>query len=388
MSSPIICPYCGHTPPPNRARLGAAVHCERCQKIYAPRAAAPPVDGANPFAPQPANSQPKLVPLVQPEMVLPNRSGPDVDAPSNASAFLAIFLVVGLFVVLCGGIGGYIAIKARERIVAKVNEVEKIQKQRQAELEARPAVPRPVRRAPDFKPPEFKPPPPVIPPGTENRRATPPPTTTTEPPKKKVRPPRPPATMRSLDELVAELNDGPSSRPGWSTLHELARLPVQENRKADVASALNRHLQSADTTTATAAAKAAVVWGTEQNADALLALIDSPHALLRWDAMRALAKVRPTAETAELLLAQAGEASNGSALRDAMKELGPIGEQSMLDCLATDDRRVKQSILQLLGETGTKSAIPALEKIIGSESDFFIKSQTEHALRRIKDRNP
>jgi hypothetical protein len=267
--------------------------------------------------------------------------------------------------------------------VAKVNEVEEIQRQRQAEMQPKAPPAKTSRKKvesqspkqvkpPDFKPPSFPPPQP---------------TTTAEPPKKKSRPSRPPTT-KSLDELLAELNDSTGSRPVWFALNELQRLPVQENRKVDVAPALNRHLQSADTITANAAAKAAITWGTEQNGDALLPLIDSPHALLRWDAMRALAKVRPTAETAELLLAQAGEVSNGSALRDAMKELGPVGEQTLLDSLAAGDSRAKQALLRLLSDTGSPAAIPVLEKMIQSESDFVTKSQAESALRRIQNRKP
>ena len=365
MSASLVCPYCGHSPPPNRARMGTSIHCERCQRVFTPVASTPP-----PFDP-----------FVKPELVTP-----EVEGMSNPTAFLAIFVIVGIFLLLCGGLGGYIAINARPRIVAKANEIEEIQRQRQVEMQPNPLPkkaqpPQPIRKqVPREVQPEIK-----LPPSPP--RVIPQPDNIDLPPKKS-RPSRPPSAPKSVDDLLAELNDSANSRPAWATLQELARLPVQENRKVDVAPALTPHLQSSDTNIASAAARAANVWGTEQNGDALLALIDSPHAILRWEAMRALAKVRPTAETAELLLAQAGEASNGSALRDAFKVLGSIGEQTLLESLVTDDRRAKQTMLRLLGDTGTKDAIPTLEKMIASESDFMFRSQAEHALRKIRERNP
>lgn len=374
MSTLIVCPYCGHSPPPNRGRLGVAIHCERCQKVFTPPVASPPLE-----------------PLVQPEMVFGSRSVPDVDVPSNASAFFAIFLIVGCIVLLCGGIGGYIAINARKRIVAAAQNVEEVNKQRQRELERerkplpkpmphRPVqkkVPRPlpVRSPPPIPPIEFTPP--VVPPVPLPVPA--------DLPKRQ---PRAAPAGKSVDELLAELNDEQSKRPAWLTLQELARLPVQEDRKVDVSSALDRHLRSSDRSTANAAAKAAVVWGTEWNGEALLGLIDSPNAIVRWDAMRALAKIRPTAETAELLLAQAVNGSNNSALRDALKDLGPAGEQAMFDYLGSDDRQLKQAMLQLISEVGGKSASEPLEKMIRTETDLSLKSQAEFTLQRIRLRQP
>jgi hypothetical protein len=376
MSTLIVCPYCGHSPPPNRDRLRVAVHCERCQKVFTPPTATAPPE-----------------PLVQPEMVFGSRSVPDVDVPSNASAFFAIFLIVGCIVLLCGGIGGYIAINARKRVVAAAQNVEELNQQRQRELE-REAKPLPKPKPPPTRsvqkqvpqPPPVRSPPPIPP--IEITPPVVPPIPLPVPADPPKRQPRPSPAGKSLDDLLADLNDQSNKRPAWVTLQELARLPVQEDRKVDVSSALDQHLRSSDRSTANAAAKAAVVWGTEWNGEALLSLIDSSNALVRWDAMRALAKIRPTAETAELLLAQAVNGSNNSALRDALKDLGPVGERAMFDYLESDDRELKQAMLQLISEVGGKSAVEPLEKMIRTETDIALKSQAEFTLQRIRSRQP
>lgn len=374
MSTLIVCPYCGHSPPPNRGRLGVAVHCERCQKVFTTASVA-------------------LEPLVQPEMAFGSRAAPEVDAPNSASAFVAIFCIVGCIVLLCGGIGGYVAINARQRIVGEVQNVEEVNQQRQRALEEerKPAPkPKPVpRRTVQTKVPQ-----PVRvpnPSSTPPRQITPPvvpPVPLPVPPDPPKRQPRPAPASKSVDELLAELNDEQSKRPAWVTLQELARLPVQENRKVDISSALDRHLRSSDRSTANAAVKAAVVWGTEWNGEALLGLIDSPNAIVRWDAMRALAKIRPTAETAELLLAQAVNGSNNSALRDALKDLGPVGEQAMFDYLESEDPQLKQAMLQLISDVGGKAACEPLEKMIRTETDIALKTQAELTLQRIRSRQP
>lgn len=377
MSAAIHCPSCGHSLP-SRARLGLAIHCERCQKIVTPQAQS-------------------FEPLIEPEMV-GARFAPDVDAPSGMTAFLTIFLLVGVMMLLCGGIGGYMAINSHKRIIAKAEQVEEMNRQRQRELEAQqkararpqPTPPRPARKVtPQPTPPQIAPPtilpiePPNAPPISVES-----PQPVAEPPKQPPRVPRLSPAGKSLDELLIDLNDEQSKRPAWIALHELTRLPMQEDRKADVSAALDRHLRSRDTLTLNAAVKVSIAWGTEWNAEALLALIDSPHVVARWDAMRTLARVRPTAETAELLLSQARDLSNIAALRDALKDLGPVGEQAMFDYLQSDDRQLKQSILHLLGEVGSKSAVEPLEKLIAREPDVALKGLANLVLQRIKTRQP
>ncbi len=346
MSASILCPYCGHSTQPNRSPLDASVICERCQKILTPAT---------------------LEPLVQPEMTFGSRSAPHVDEPNNASAFLAIFLIVGSIVLLCGGIGGYIAINARNRIVAAAKKVEEANQQRQRAMEGQLPKPETVPSSPPE--PRVRVNPDIAP--------------ALEPPQ---RTPRPTPAGKSLDELLTELNDEQRSRPAWAPLNELSRMPLQEDRRVDVSSAIEIHLRSSDSATTHAAVRAAVVWGTDWNADSLLALIDSPHDFTRTQAIRALAKVRPTAETAELLLAQAVNVGNSMALREAFADLGPLAEQAMIDCLESDDLKLKKSMMHLLGDIGTRAAIEPLEDVIRTETDAEFKGQAEAILRRIRSR--
>jgi hypothetical protein len=348
MSAAIHCPSCGHSLP-SSARPGVAILCVRCDKAFTP--------AASPFEP-----------IVQPEMVFGSRAVPDVDSPSSISAFLAIFAIVGLIVLLCGGIGGYFAINARKRIMAEAENVKKANGQHQRQIESeRKTLPQPQPPSPPI-------PQPPAPPAIVDEPA--------------IQQPRSPPAGTSLDELLTELNAEPRQRPAWLTLQEIARLPVQEDRMVDVSSAIERHLRSGDSITQNAAAKAVLVWGTEWNADSLLELIDSRNPFIRRDAMRALAKVRPTEGTAELLLAQVHQASNAAALRDAFQDLGPVGEQAMLGYLHTDDRATKQAILRLLGEVGSLAAVQPLEELIRSEPNDLHRADAEHSLRKIRSRHP
>lgn len=367
MSTTIACPFCGHPHQAHRLQPGILNFCERCEQPFTPgdsRVGFGQSLSDNPFARPPlVPTAGSFAPATKTEPFGGGQFGPQVDEP-HGSSFLAIFLVLGLGVAVCAVVGGYVLIKAREKVVvaAKKTELENLRRQQELQRKgnSRPRVSKP--KLPASKPP---------------------------PPSPIVRPPvMPPPGPPRLDDLLAALEDPMTSRPKWSALRDLERLPVDPERRSDVSVAIEPFINSADQTTAHAAIKAAQVWGTEWNVASLTALLDSPHALCRWDAIRALAKISPTEETADLIAAKIGDFSNLAAIRDALKELGSSGEAALLNQFESGDRLTKQAALNLLGEIGTAESQERLQKLIDAETDIGLKNSAQFALQRMKSRKP
>jgi hypothetical protein len=374
----------------NRGFPGTPIVCERCRQLFT--------------ISEPVPSQAAFPQHYQPTEYQPGNPFAQSPTPSRGNGTVTTLLVVGslvgvLMLVVCGGLV-WIAMTARSRIIAKAKEIEQIQKQRQLELQREMQPPPPVRTEPRKRPDNSpaktslaKASPVKTSPSTKPRDPNSRPTTGTSSSaaknKERPRPPRPTtSSTTSLDDLLAELGDNAPRRPAWATLNAIERLPVQDDRKTEVSAAIDRHLRSDDSATAVAAAKAAKVWGTDWNLEALKKMVGSSHVSPRWEAIRTLAKISPTAETADILAEAAKEFSNIGALRDAMKDLGPVGETALLKQLEKGDRNSQQSLLLVLGECGTRSSLPKLQQWSDRNADPAVKGMARHAIMQIERRNP
>jgi hypothetical protein len=325
---------------------------------------------------------------------------------------LGFFAVVVLF---CGGVSVLVFMNAKSKVVAAAQKVEAENVRRQQEMQQqmqrdmnqrmnqRPvSAPQPpsVRKKTSSKSsqpplntpsnPDFTPPIPPTPfsngPPYQPPPFPPPPSFTPPSPRK----PRTPAANDNerLTQVLEDLKNPQPSRPAFFTLSELEQIPVQESRRGEVASVLDSLLQSPDSSTSRAALRAIGKWGTETNVSTLTALVGSADYGTRSEAIRALAKVSKTEATAEVLATKLEDFSSISALRDAFKELGSVGEPALLKRVASSDRRLRQHTHMILVEVGGKASKDALEDLVKKETDTGMRMMAESTLRRLKSRNP
>jgi hypothetical protein len=345
-----------------------------------------------------------------------NPPAPEPPSSNHAAIVIGVIAFCGLAVLFCGGLGFLFFMNAKERVVAAAkraeeqNAVRQLELQREMEQEQRrqrelsqrranaqrsqpnnvnkpvaKSSGKPPSRPPTDSPPFMRPPPDFGPPGFPEA-----PLPTFDPPTSRPsRTPRRPAASESerLTQILQELKQSSSARP-WSTLSDLERLPVQQNRREEVAAALEPLLQSSDPSTARGALKAAAKWGTATNVATITSLVDSPDISTRWEAIRLLPKLSPTEATAETLATKLNDFSNIGALRDGFKELGPVGETELLKHIDSDDRMVRQVTNTILADIGGAAARDALRELVKTEKDFVQKAMAEHTLRRIESRHP
>ncbi len=395
MSATVACPAC-QQPTPIGSRPGSAVRCRSCSHIFKPGGMPAPTASSaaqniSTLVGDAFGRSPPVFPTATPfdsvkPPALTTRTSPEVANPSNAPVIIGVIAFLGVMILFCGGVATLIVMSARDRIVASTQKVQDENVRRQPEFNfpkqnLQPKVKlQPMPGEPfDFTPPKIpSPPPPIIPPPTIARPMKPNERQTVQ---------RPSVTSAArLDEIITALEDTTNQRSPVFLLHELQRLPLQAERRADVSVAIEPHLHAADLGTVQAALRAAQVWGTDWNVPALIELIDSPQLGIRWEAICTLPKLSRTPETADLLAAKIGDLANLGPLRDAFKEWGAVGETAILKRLEAGDKQTKNMALMLLTDVGSEAAKPALEKMAASEADFGLKSQAQQALRRIAER--
>lgn len=72
-------------------------------------------------------------------------------------------------------------------------------------------------------------------------------------------------------------------------------------------------------------------------------------------------------------------------VEDALKQMGAAAEDELLARVDDPDEKVRKLVIKSLGEIGTQKSEAALTKQAGS-SDFFIKTEAEQALRKVRER--
>ncbi|QDU28505.1 hypothetical protein ETAA8_36060 [Anatilimnocola aggregata] len=430
MSGTVVCPACKHSFPKPGIQPGAVIRCERCFQPFLPKS----IQASTP-TPEPQQSQLVLTPLAPlqplqplspfaPAPTLLSQPGyreppqPVVAKSSRAPIILGCLALSLVLLVFCGGTG-VLAYRFAGNLIAKVehesgpgrnikvntipvpeSEARKMAKERMNGTGARPAdfiappkqkipqpenvkpyegvrpqlAPPPYPQVPEFGRPDLMPPSPVRPPFTRPNPA--------------VRPvPRQPQTdSEKLDQILAQLNDPASGRPAWFSLTDLNRLPVMEERRAEVSAVLNQQLRSSDPSSQRAAAEAVRKWGTEDNIPVLLELLNSPGPTSNREVIQALVELSPTKETAAALIAKFDNFSNRSAIQSALVKLGPVAEEPVIARLENAKSiPERMSLIQLLGNIGEEASVELLERMANG-NDFLMKSTAKNSLDRIKAR--
>jgi predicted Zn finger-like uncharacterized protein len=210
------------------------------------------------------------------------------------------------------------------------------------------------------------------------------------------------ATVRSVDgrlvTIIAKKVDGPPDnadsvtkslfRLKSSSSHrrrEAARKLIEtlpDERRGQVASALEPLLSDADQNIRTTAIEALGVWGTPDTVPILLKAMQEKET--RGAAIKALGRlkdaraVEPIAERLEDFF-ERGEAI------EALKKIGTPAEDAMIQRLRHTNGDVRQAACDVLKVIGTKKSLPILEKV-AAENDFFLSPKAKEAIKAIEMR--
>jgi HEAT repeat protein len=127
--------------------------------------------------------------------------------------------------------------------------------------------------------------------------------------------------------------------------NRLARAPVEEFRRAEVARALDPLLN--DAPTREAGANALVAWATKDNVPSLLKVLDVKEGFAWRPALSALGKLKDERAVAPLA-GQLTEAFRRREAAEALRALGPLAQKQVIKSLHHKDFFVRQAVEDLL----------------------------------------
>ena len=127
-------------------------------------------------------------------------------------------------------------------------------------------------------------------------------------------------------------------------------------------------------------------WGTEASVPAIIELIktEQPSELLF---LPGAVKLVPDERFVEPLCERLLVLQMRHFVGNAIKELGPVAEDGLLELLVSDDTTIQREAIQLLKVVGTAKSIPALEAI-DSSTDGIAKIYAKQAIDEISKRVP
>lgn len=189
---------------------------------------------------------------------------------------------------------------------------------------------------------------------------------------------RPAATAEDVPDLVADLKvaDGQRRR---SAANELAKVAPDEAHRAEVVAALIALFADSDQFVRLDVAKALRVWGTAEQVDTWIGLLDDEAFVVRWEALAALGDLKDP---------RGAEAVAGRLWVDKIKAnesllaMGPAAEPAVLDVMSNPEWSVRMDACKILGEIGTEASRSKLKKA-ARDSNGLVRMAAAEALRSI-----
>lgn len=164
---------------------------------------------------------------------------------------------------------------------------------------------------------------------------------------------------------------------------------LPDERRAEVFKALEPLLNDTDIFTRKFATEAIGVWANKDAVPILLKAMQDRDT--RHEAMKALGRLKDE-RAAEPIAARLEVLMDMHSAEEALIQMGPIAEKSVLARLNSADVHVRMTVCRILDEIGTKQSIPALEKVIAAGKDPFsglnhlVAMRAEQTIRVIKAR--
>lgn len=165
-----------------------------------------------------------------------------------------------------------------------------------------------------------------------------------------------------VEGVLADLEGGDQNRRR-DALRRLAGAPPDEDRKAEVAKAIEPVLKDPDGFTRSEAVKALGVWGGKENLPALLQALRDPAFNVVWAVFDALERLKEP-DSAEPVASYLATPQNRGRAVQVLKAIGPPAQPAVIKYLSHGDQFVRMEAARLLKEIGTEECVPALQELI------------------------
>jgi HEAT repeat protein len=159
-----------------------------------------------------------------------------------------------------------------------------------------------------------------------------------------------------------------------------------EARREEVAGILQPWLTNSNSSLQTSALRAIGVWGTKQSVPTLLKLLESQDTSLRLHTIQALGKI-PDERSAQALVELVKDPSDRSRAANALREMGAIAEDAVIELLEHDDYQVRYQACNVLGEIGGPKSVAALKQQLERDTHQWSRAAAERVLRTLEKQN-
>lgn len=181
-----------------------------------------------------------------------------------------------------------------------------------------------------------------------------------------------------ITQALADLTSGDRSR-FWQAAARLENLQPDQ-RRDEVARALEPLLGDPDRNVRFHAVRALAVWATAANIDALIAALDTADHGMVEPCVAALAQIQDPRAAAAIA---AQLPTHTFAAARALKSLGPTAEEPTLKFLKSPDAGVRRAACEVLQAVGSQKSLRELKKLA---DDVFVRNQAEAAFYAIQTR--
>lgn len=185
----------------------------------------------------------------------------------------------------------------------------------------------------------------------------------------------------ALDKKLADLADanGKAFKPAIDSI--IATPPNQH--RAIVAQHLAAQLKTAPVHARPALTRALGIWGTPQETQVLIAMLNDADINSRNDALQALGKLKDQRAAGPMAKSVLEVATRFHA-EESLKAMGPIAEKEVRALLTQPDISVQVIAIRILGDIGTEQSIPDLQA--AAKGPLPLQTPAQKALAAINSR--
>jgi hypothetical protein len=188
-----------------------------------------------------------------------------------------------------------------------------------------------------------------------------------------------------LNVALHDLTVHDGVKPRAAALRLATAFPA-EHRRAEVAHSLEPLTTDWDVFVRQSATQALSVWATEDNAPALIAVLQDKDAYCRHWAMKGLANLKNERGAAAIAqrLTDLGDRHEAVA---ALAKMGPAAEQPAVGLLSHADDQIRVEACNILQAIGTPMSEPILRKIADEDKSPVVRRAAIAALQALKSRS-
>ena len=191
-----------------------------------------------------------------------------------------------------------------------------------------------------------------------------------------------------LTQTITDLGSANAETKRSAVAWLMSRPKVTEEKRADVAKALNPVLVNADALNIGTALSAVEKWWTKDSVPALVQLLSDPKiAIHRRTIINLLGKTKDERAAKPLAdLLEKGVGLELFAAKGALKELGAAAEPAVKAKLTSTNVQARQEACNLLGDIGTRDSLGDLKRLSTADPNFLVKNAAAGAVRKIEAR--